>query len=125
MDIGNRGEGITMERKIKKSVAALLAHMIKIDDRDVEKEAPLFCKLMKRDFDCNPKEAEDFLHRALQEDYDLDEHLGVINDALCNDQLSKMHIMEQLNHMIYSGKITDKDYEEFERIKDKLFTCKQ
>ncbi|HFS82501.1 MAG TPA: hypothetical protein ENK71_00890 [Epsilonproteobacteria bacterium] len=114
-----------MENTIKKSVAVLLAHIIKMDDRDVEKEAPLFCKLMKQDFDCDPKEAEGFLHKAVQEEYNLDEHLSIINDALCHDQLSKMHIMEQFNHIIYSGKFTDKDYEEFEKIKNRLFTCEQ
>jgi uncharacterized tellurite resistance protein B-like protein len=112
-----------MEKRIKQSVATLLAHMIKMDNRDVEKEAPLFCKMMKQDFDCDPEEAKMFLHKAITEKYDLDEHLNVINEALCNDQLSKMHIMEQLNHIIYSDTFTDRDYEEFDRIKDKLFTC--
>jgi len=112
-----------MEKRIKQSVATLLAHIIKMDDRDVEKEAPLFCKLMKQDFDCNPVEAKAFLHKAIKEDYDLDEHLKIINDALCNDRLSKMHIMEQLNRIIYSDTFTDDDYVEFDRIKDKLFQC--
>jgi uncharacterized tellurite resistance protein B-like protein len=112
-----------MEKTIKKSVATLLAHIIKMDDRDVEKEAPLFCRLMQRDFDCDPEEAKAFLHKAIKEDYNLDEHLRIINNALCNDQLSKMHIMEQLNHIIYADKITDRDYEEFEKIKNILFTC--
>jgi len=31
-----------MENKIKESVGTLLAHIIKIDNRDVKKEAPLF-----------------------------------------------------------------------------------
>jgi len=112
-----------MEKRIKQSVATLLAHVIKMDDRDVEKEAPLFCKLMKQDFDCNSEEAKAFLHQAIESDYDLEKHLNIINEALCNDTLSKMHIMEQFNHIIYSDKFTDKDYEEFERIKKKLFTC--
>jgi uncharacterized tellurite resistance protein B-like protein len=112
-----------MEKKIKQSVATLLAHIIKMDDRDAEKEAPLFCSLMKQDFDCDPEEAKAYLHKAIVEDYDLDEHLNIINEALCNDQLSKMHIMEQFNHIIYSDTFTDEDYEEFERIRDKLFTC--
>jgi uncharacterized tellurite resistance protein B-like protein len=112
-----------MEKKIKQSVANLLAHIIKMDNRDVEKEAPLFCKLMKIDFDCDPEEARRYLHNAIEEEYDLDEQIAVINEALCNDKLSKMHIMEQLNHIIYSDTFTDEDYEEFDRIKDKLFTC--
>lgn len=112
-----------MENKIKKSVATLLAHIIKIDDRDIEKETPLFCKLMEMDFGCSPEEAKTFLKETLQEEYDLDEHIAIINDALCDDKLSKMHILEQLNHIIYSDTITPNDYEEFEKIKKALFSC--
>ncbi|TNF44868.1 MAG: hypothetical protein EP216_01210 [Epsilonproteobacteria bacterium] len=111
-----------METKIKKSVATLLAHIIKIDHRDIAKEAPLFCKLMEMDFNCDSEEAKAFLTQTLEEDYDLDEHIAIINDALSDDKLSKMHILEQLNHIIYSDTITPKDYEEFERIKEALFS---
>ena len=109
-----------MEKKIKKSVATLLAHIIKMDHRDLKKETPLFCQLMEMDFDCDPKEAEAFLKQCIQEEYDLDEHIAIINQALCDDQLSKMHILEQLNHIIYSDTITPNDYEEFERIRKAL-----
>jgi len=112
-----------MEQTIKKSVATLLAHIIKVDDRDIDKEAPLFCKLMGEGFDCSEEEARNFLSTIVEEDYNLDEHLDIINDALCNDSLSKMHILEQVNHIIYSDKITLRDYEEFEKIKNRLFTC--
>jgi len=112
-----------MENKIKRSVAILLAHIIKMDNRDVEKEAPLFCKLMGTDFECDPVESEAFLRQTMKEEYDLDEHLTIINDALCDDKLSKMHLLEQVNHIIYSDTITPEDYKEFEKIKEALFTC--
>lgn len=112
-----------MENKLKKSVAILLAHIIKIDDRDVEKETPLFCKLMEMDFGCTPEAAKKYLEETLQEEYDLDEHIAIINEALCDDKLCKMHILEQLNHIIYSDTITPKDYKEFEKIKKALFNC--
>ena len=112
-----------MENKIKRSVAILLAHIIKMDNRDVEKEAPLFCKLMGTDFECDPVESEAFLRQTMKEEYDLDEHLAIINDALCDDKLSKMHLLEQVNHIIYSDTITPEDYKEFEKIKEALFTC--
>ena len=35
-----------MGQKIKESVGTLLAHIIKVDHRDVEKETPIFCKIM-------------------------------------------------------------------------------
>ncbi len=110
-----------MEQKIKRSVATLLAHIIKIDNRDVEKEASLFCSLMGQSFGCNKEEAVSFLRAVMVEDYDIDEHIDIISEALKNDKLSKMHILEQLNHIIYSDTISPKDYKFFERIKKRLF----
>jgi uncharacterized tellurite resistance protein B-like protein len=112
-----------MEKKIKESVGTLLAHIIKVDNRDIEKEAPLFCDIMGQNFDCSHEEAKDFLYRIVNEEYDLDEHIEIINQALCEDKLSKFHLMEQLNHMIYSDKISPEDYKIFENIKNRLFSC--
>ncbi len=111
-----------MENKIKKSVATLLAHIIKVDNRDVEKEAPLFCRLMGEDFNCKEEEAKLFLKQIIAEDYNLDEHLTVINHALSDNKLSKMHLLEQVNHIIYSDTIIPEDYKEFEKIKKALFS---
>jgi len=112
-----------MEKKIKKSVGILLAHIIKVDGRDIGKEAALFCTLMGQNFDCNHEEAEAFLKSLIETDYDLDEHVNIINQALCDDKLSKLHLLEQINHMIYSDNIAPDDYKVFEDIKNKLFEC--
>jgi len=79
---------------------------------------------MGADFDCSKEEATDILHTLMSKDYDLDEHIGYINEALCKDKLSKFHLMEQLNHVIYSDTISPDDYRVFEEIKNKLFECK-
>jgi len=112
-----------MEKKLKESVGTLLAHIIKIDNRDVSKEAPLFCEIMGQNFDCSEEEAEIFLHALMNKEYDLDEHIAIINDALCEDKLSKFHLLEQLNHIIYSDTISEEDYKVFEDIKKRLFEC--
>lgn len=112
-----------MQTKIKNSVAALLSYIVKKDQRDINKEAPLFCDMLGADFNCCHDEAMELLTNAMQEDIDLEKHLDIINEALCNDKLSKMHILEQLNHIIYSDKIEDGDYKEFEYIKSRLFSC--
>jgi uncharacterized tellurite resistance protein B-like protein len=112
-----------MENKLKESVGTLLAHIIKIDNRDVVKEAPLFCEIMGQNFDCNPEDAETFLHAMMNKEYNLDEHIDIINDALCEDKLSKFHLLEQLNHIIYSDTIQEHDYKVFEDIKKRLFEC--
>ncbi len=110
-----------MDNKIKRSVAILLSHIIKIDKRDVEKEAPLFCSIMGADFNCDHDEALAFLKSAMSANYNLDEHIDIIDKALKDDKLSKMHILEQLNHIIYSDNISDEDYRIFEKIKKRFF----
>lgn len=112
-----------MENKIKKSVGILLAHIIKVDHRDIEKSVPLFCELMGQNFTCTDDEVRDFLYEIMEKEYDLDTHIEIINDALHDDKLSKFHVLEQLNHVIYSDKINPHDYEIFEEIKNKLFAC--
>lgn len=112
-----------MEKEIKESVGALMAHIIKIDNRDVEKETSVFCNIMGVDFDCTKDEAKEILHTVMSKEYDLDEHIEHINQALCKDKLSKFHLLEQLNHVIYSDTIDPNDYKVFEEIKDKLFDC--
>lgn len=112
-----------MENEIKESVGALMAYIIKIDERDVEKETPVFCDIMGVDFDCGHDEAKEILHMMMNKEYDLDEHIDHINEALCKDKLSKYHLLEQLNHMIYSDTISPNDYKVFDEIKEKLFNC--
>jgi len=112
-----------MEKKIKESVGRLLAYIIKVDNRDIEKEAPLFCEIMGQDFECSEDEAKALLYEVMDQEYDLDEHIAVINQALCNDRLSKFHLLEQINHIIYSDEIGEEDYKIFENIKNKLFKC--
>ncbi|MCW8822012.1 MAG: hypothetical protein OQK45_07270 [Sulfurovum sp.] len=112
-----------MNRAITKSVAILFAQIIKMDNRDVEKSVPLFCKIMGENFEGTHEQVKELLYKIMDEEYDLDEHIEIINKALCEDQLSKYHFLEQLNHIIYSDTITPKDYEYFENIKNKLFSC--
>jgi len=112
-----------MDKKIKESVGTLLAHIIKVDKRDIEKEAPLFCDIMGQNFDCDHEEAKDFLYSIMDKEYDLDVHVNIINQALHEDKLSKLHILEQLNHVIYSDTISPDDYKIFDDIKNKLFEC--
>jgi len=109
-----------MEKALKESVGILLAHIIKIDHRDVEKEAPLFCKIMGENFDCTVEDAETFLYAIMNKEYELNEHIDIINKALSQDKLSKFHILEQINHIIYSDTIQEDDYKVFEEIKKKL-----
>ena len=110
-----------MDASLKESVATLLAHIIKIDNRDIDKELPLFCKMMGKEFNCDKKEAKSLLQKVLESEYDIMDHIERIATALKDDKLSKLHLLEELNHMIYSDRISDEDYKLFEAIKKRLF----
>ncbi len=115
-------KGNNMKQNIKKSVAVLLASIIKIDHKNLAKETPIFCKLMNMDFDCDNIEAEEILKEVLNEDYSIQEHLNIINNTLKDDPICKMHILEQLNQIIYSDTIKINDYIVFDKIKNSLFS---
>lgn len=112
-----------MQKKIKESVATLLAHIIKLDGRDIEKEAPLFCDILGEEFECSETEGKAFLEDIMSKEYDLDQHIQIIKQALREDKISKYHLMEQLNHIIYSDRITPEDYAFFEKLKNEFFEC--
>ena len=109
-----------MLQKIKKSVASVFAHIIKLEHRDIAKSSPLFCELMGEDFAVSEDEAKELLLEALSSDEDIDKHIEIIAQALQGDMLSKYHLFEQLNHIIYSDDFSDSDYEFFEHLKEKL-----
>jgi len=113
-------KGLDMLQKIKKSVAVVFAHIIKLDDRDIESSYPLFAKLMGEDFALGDDEAKELLLEALNSDSDIDSDIEIIAQALKGDILSKYHLFEQLNHIIYSDEFSDSDYEFFEYLKEKL-----
>ena len=112
-----------MNRAITKSVAILFAHIIKMDKRDIEKSVPMFCKVMGENFEATEEQVKELLYRVMDEEYDLDVHIEHINKALCEDTISKYHLLEQLNHLIYSDTITKEDYKYFEDIKNRLLVC--
>ena len=109
-----------MLQKIKKSVATIFAHIIKLEHRDIQKSAPLFCDLMGEDFDISIDEAKGLLSDVLSSDYDIDAHIEIVANALKDDILSKYHLLSQLNHIIYSGEFSDSDYEFFENFEKRL-----
>ena len=111
-----------MDKMIKESVATLFCHAIKLDDKDLKVEKPLFCRFMGQDFDCNSDDAEKLLEEAMSKDCDnIDTHISIISNALYNEPYWKMNLLKQLNHIIFKSNIRDEDYEFFDKVKDSFF----
>ncbi|MCK4441585.1 MAG: hypothetical protein KAU90_06240, partial [Sulfurovaceae bacterium] len=95
-----------MDKMIKESVATLFCHTIKLDNKDLELEQPIFCSFMKQNFDCDNDEAKDILEKVMNKKYDnIDTHISIVSNALYNNPYQKMSILKQLNHIIFRSKL--------------------
>jgi len=111
-----------MDVLIKESVATLFCHAIKLDDKEMKIEQPIFCQFMGQDFDCNSEEAKKLLAETMQkDDENIDAHISTITNALHNEPYKKMNLLKQLNHIIFRSKMRDEDYEFFDKVKQSFF----
>lgn len=106
-----------MDTMLKESVAALFCHVIKMDDKDLEKERPLFCRFMKQDFDCDYEEANTLLDDTMEKDFNIDTQISIISNALSNKTYQKMSMLKQLNYIIIKDNLNEENYEIFEKLK--------
>lgn len=106
-----------MDTMLKESVAALFCHVIKTDDKDLEKERPLFCRFMKQDFDCDYEEANTLLDDTMEKDFNIDTQISIISNALSNKTYQKMSMLKQLNYIIIKDNLNEENYEIFEKLK--------
>ena len=112
-----------MNKIIKESVATLFCHAIKLDDKDLKVETPIFCRFMGQNFDCDTQEAKELLERIMKQDCDnIDMHISIISNGLYNEPYKKMNILKQLNHIIFRSRIKTEDYDFFNKMKQSFFT---
>jgi hypothetical protein len=111
-----------MDKMLKESVATLFCHAIKLDDKDLVVEKPIFCRFMGQNFDCDSKDAQELLDKVMEKDCDnIDTHISIISNGLYNEPYSKMNILKQLNHIIFRSKMKNEDYEFFDKVKRSFF----
>jgi len=111
-----------MDKMIKESVATLFCYAIKLDDKDLKIEQPLFCRFMEQDFDCDSNEAKEILEKVMDKECDnIDTHVSIVSNALYNDPYQKMSILKQLNHIIFRSKLRTEDYDFFNKVKQSFF----
>ncbi len=106
---------------IKESVAALFCHIIKLDNKDLDAERPLFCRFMKQDFDMTREESDKLLDEVMAKDYNIDTQISIIANALHNETYTKMSVLKQLNHIITKSNLEDDDYDLFDKAKEAFF----
>ncbi len=110
-----------MDTMIKESVAALFCYVIKMDNKDLDAERPLFCRFMKQDFEMTREESDSLLNEVMQKDYNIDTQISIIANALHNETYTKMSVLKQLNHIITKSNLEDDDYDVFDKVKEAFF----
>jgi uncharacterized tellurite resistance protein B-like protein len=111
-----------MDAMIKESVAALFCHVIKMDNKDIDVERPLFRRFMKQDFpDMTNEEACELLDEVMEKDYNIDTQISMISNALHNETYTKVSVLKQLNHIIVKSNLEDEDYDLFDKVKTAFF----
>ena len=107
-----------MDAMIKESVAALFCHVIKVDNKDLDAERPLFCRFIKQDFpDMSEDDAKKLLDEVMEKEYNIDTQISMIANALHNEVYTKMSVLKQLNHIIVKSNLNDDDYDLFDKVK--------
>ena len=109
---------------LKESVAALFCHVIKLDNKDLEVERPLFCRFMKQDFDTSTEEASTLLDEVMGQDHNIDTHISMIANGLMNETYTKVSVLKQLNHIIIRSNLEEDDYDLFDKVKEAFFPTK-
>ena len=110
-----------MDTMLKESVAALFCHVIKMDNKDLSAERPLFCRFMNQDFSVSCDEANRLLDEVIDKEYNIDTQISIIANALHNETYTKMSVLKQLNHIIVKSNLHDDDYDLFEKVKIAFF----
>jgi len=113
-----------MDTMLKESVAVLFCHVIKLDDKDLDAERPLFCRYMKQDFDMPREESSALLDKVMEGEYNIDTHISMITNGLMNETYTKVSVLKQLNHIIVRSKLEDEDYDLFDKVKEAFFPTK-
>jgi len=111
-----------MDKMIKESVATLFCHAIKMEGKELKVEKPLFCRFMGQNFECDCEEAEALLEKKMEEECpNIETHISIVSNALYNEPYWKMHLLKQLNHIIFKSNIKDENYEFFDKVKNSFF----
>ena len=110
-----------MKKKLKEPFANILVYGIRSDNVISDKEIELFCLLMEQKFDMSRESSLDFLKKTHPTEKEIEKHIVKIDEFLEENPMEKMHVLEYLNHIIYSDGIEKNEYAIFEKLKHKFF----
>jgi len=117
----NDNEGMDKENQILQvAFAVVLTHIIKADGIESKQEQERFSNFFKENFALETTKIEDLYNISINLEDDLSNHLNILREEMKKFPSIKIKLMHELNCLIQSDGIDNREYEEFEKIREIL-----
>ncbi|MEB8432957.1 TerB family tellurite resistance protein [Cocleimonas sp. KMM 6892] len=106
---------------LQRAFAVVIYHVINADKVETEKEKKRFSSFFKNDFSLDDLEIDQLHREASQFDKDFDTYLDVLKEKIGAYPEVELKLMQTLNSIMVTEGFNEKEFFEFEKIRDALF----
>ncbi|GAA0406023.1 hypothetical protein GCM10009133_13350 [Cocleimonas flava] len=106
---------------LQRAFAVVIYHVINADKVETEKEKKRFSSFFKNDFSLDNLEIDQLHREASQFDKDFDTYLDVLKEKIGAYPEVELKLMQTLNSIMVTEGFNEKEFLEFEKIRDALF----
>ena len=107
---------------LKESFATILYSVIISDDVISQEEREKFNRFFKNEFSMSTDESKKLFEKVCANIDEVDTHISKLKISLDGHPMEKARFMSYLNECIICDGIDDKEYDEFDRVRSKLFS---
>ena len=105
---------------LQRAFAVVIYHVINADKVETEKEKKRFSSFFKNDFSLDDLEIDQLHREASQFDKDFDTYLDVLKEKIGAYPEVELKLMQTLNSIMVTEGFNEKEFLEFEKIRDAL-----
>lgn len=108
------------DHTLQRAFAVVIYHVINADQKETSKEKKRFSTFFENDFGLDELEIYKLHQEASQFDKDFDTYLAVLKEKIGAYPEVELKLMQTLNSIMVTQKFNEKEYAEFEKIRDAL-----
>ena len=108
------------DQTLQRTFAVVIYHVINADAKETEKEKKRFSTFFENDFGLDNFEIYKLHEEASQFDKDFDTYLDVLKEKIGAYPEVELKLMQTLNSIMGTQKFNEKEFVEFEKIRDAL-----
>ncbi len=119
-ELGHLDHLDTKDQTLQKAFAVVIYHVINADAKETEKEKKRFSRFFENDFGLNDLEIYKLHQEASQFDKDFETYLDVLKEKIGAYPEVELKLMQTLNSIMVTQTFNEKEFAEFEKIRDAL-----